>query len=284
MKLAHVVNIFASPAGSDARRIQEITLETLRRAGETAGKDVRVELLSAQFAEDRGVLPDFINPTRDLDRSVQDFVICADKRRLPFIHDILQRAWEATDADFLIYTNLDIAVYPSFYRFVAGAIHGGIDALAINRAQIPRHHGGADILHSMSVDQLLRLRNRSPHHGIDCVLFRREHFPQWKSAEICVGYPPVGQYLLENAEHHSSRFVWFKDAVQTFHIGMDSDETSPWKKLQGNEIWTRNFAQFEATRLYAQDAWARHGFTRWKWAARRVQWMARRFLPPMDSR
>lgn len=272
MKLGHVVNIFASPEGSDGRKIQDITLETLRRAAEASGNDVQVDLLSAQFAEDRAAVPEFITPTRDLERSVQDFVACADKRRLPFIHEILQRAWEATDADFLIYTNLDIAVYPSFYRFMADSIRSGIDALAINRAQIPRLHKGADILHTMTVDDILRLKNRTPHHGIDCILFRREHFPKWKGGEICVGYPPIGQYLLENAEQHATRFVWFKDAMQTFHIGVDSDETSPWKKLQGNEIWMRNFERFEAAKLYETPAWQRHGFNRKTWILRRLRW------------
>lgn len=272
MKLAHIVNVYASPSGSDSRRIQDITLETLRRAREAAPEGVEIQLLSAQFGCDREAVPDFVTPTLDLERSVQDVVECADKRTLPFIHDILRRAWESTDADFLIYTNMDIAVYPSFYHFIAAAIRVEVDALAINRAQIPRYRNGVDLLHGISVDELLKIRNRRPHHGIDCVLFRRETFPKWRPAEICIGYPPVGQYLLENAEKNAVRFVWFKDAVQTFHIGVDSEQTSPWKKLAGNTIWTHNTEQFEANRLYSVAAWERHGFNRWKWAVRRIRW------------
>ena len=272
MKIAHVVNLFTSPEGSDSRRIQEITLDTLRRAAEAAADSAQVELLSAQLEADRKIVPDFMTPTRDLDRTIQDRVVCSDKRRLPFIHDILQRACEATDADYIVYTNLDIAVYPSFYGFLAEACSEGIDALAVNRAQIPRAHDGVDVLHALSVDEILKLKNRSPHHGVDCVMFRRDKFPSWRNPEICVGYPPVGEYLQECVEYHAEHFVWFKDAIQTFHIGVDSDDTSPWKNLQGNEIWKRNIAQFEAARLYPRNPWSRHGFNRVNWLLRRTRW------------
>lgn len=279
IRLAHVINIFGAPAGSEAQHIQNITLESLTRAKEATGEGVEVELLSAQFAEDRAFVPGHVRATADLDHSVQDDVVCTDKRRLPYIHDILQRAWESTNAEYLVYTNLDISVYPSFYRFLAKSIREGIDALAINRAQIPRYYRGRDLLHDLSLDELLRVRNRTPHHGIDCVLFRREHFPLWKPSGICIGYPPIGQYLLENAEAHANRFVWFKDVYQTFHIGIDGEDTSPWKKLQGNSIWVRNFQEFEQKRIYPQDAWQRHGFTRPKWIMQRAKWLLRGYLP-----
>jgi len=279
IRLAHVINIFGAPADSEARRIQDITLESLKRAKEAAGERIEVELLSAQFTEDRSFVPSHLMATADLDRSVQDVLECDDKRRLPFIHDIVQRAWASSDAEFLIYSNMDIGVYPTFYRFIANAVRDGIDALAINRAQIPRFSHGRDLLMECELDHFLTIRNRVPHHGIDCVMFRRDTFPAWKPADICIGYPPIGQYLLENAESNAKRFVWFRDVFQTFHIGIDSEETSPWKKLQGNSIWVRNFEEFENNRLFTQDAWHRHGFTRKRWIAQRAKWLLRGFLP-----
>jgi hypothetical protein len=129
------------------------------------------------------------------------------------------------------------------------------------------------------LDQFLKMRKRVPHHGIDCVMFRRETFPAWKPADISIGYPPIGQYLLENAEAHAKRFVWFRDVCQTFHIGIDSEDTSPWKKLQGNSIWLRNAQEFERVRIHPQDAWQRHGFTRPRWIMQRAKWLLRGFLP-----
>lgn len=278
MKIAHVINVFGAKPGSDAERIREITLETMRRAAKAASGVVDVELLSAQYEEDRQEAPSYMRKTADLIRSVQDDVSCDDKRKLPYIHDIIKNACDATDAEFMVYTNLDICLYPSFYVFLYDKIRSGIDALAINRAQIPRVLGKKDTLRDFSIDELYRIRNRSPHHGIDCVMFRRDVFPQFRKNDICIGYPPIGQYLLENAEETATRFEWFPDAVETFHIGVDKEDTSPWKKLQGNEIWTRNYEQFEACRIHGLDAWQRHRIDRKNWILRRLRWYRRRFL------
>lgn len=279
LRIAHVLNIFSCQEGTENRRVQEITLESIRRANRESGPGVEVQLFSAHFPEDIPAVPEYVRATANLDRSIRDLVECADKRKLPLIHDIIRRAYDATDADFLIYTNMDIAVYPGFYRFLEKSIRKGIDALAINRAQIPRHVRGRDLLVDAALDEILGIRNRRPHHGIDCVMFRREHFPEWPLSNICIGYPPIGQYLLENAESHAKRFVWFKDCLQTFHIGVDSQENSPWKKHIGNEIWIHNHEDFDAHRLFKDSAWERHGVTRMNWILRRARWLLRSLLP-----
>ncbi len=279
VRIAHVVNIFNCPEDSEAQRIQAITLESMKRAKHEAGPGVEVEFLSAQFPTDRDAVPDFFRCTPDLERSVQDDVECSDKRKLPYIHDILSRAFDTSDADFLLYTNMDIALYPGFYRFIANKIRRGIDALAINRAQIPRVYKGRDLLTDATLDEILLVKNLQPHQGIDCVMFPRERFPQWPRTRICIGYPPVGQYLLENAEVWSNRFVWYRDVVQTCHVGIDGKANSPWKKYFGNEICTSNYAEFEACRRYKNSAWQRHGDTHLVWAMRRGRWLLRSWLP-----
>ena len=279
VRIAHVVNIFNCPEGSEAHRIQAITLESMQRAKNEAGPGVEVQLLSAHFPSDRDAVPDFVRCTPDLERSVQADVECSDKRKLPYIHDILSRAYDATDADFLVYTNMDIALYPGFYRFIANEIRSGIDALAINRAQIPRIYKGRDLLTDATFDDILRIPQRRPHHGIDCVMFRREHFPQWPRTRICIGYPPIGQYLLENAESRATRFAWFQDVVQTCHVGIDGKDNSPWKNHIGNEIWMFNHAEFDACRLHQKNAWQRHGVNNFAWAMRRGRWLLRSWLP-----
>ncbi len=278
--IAHVVNVYGCPGGSEGHRVQAITLESMKRAREMAGTDVAVEFISAQFAEDRGAVPPFVTATPDLDRSIQNEIACTDKRKLPFIHDILSRAEQATDAEFLLYSNMDIALYPGFYRFLASTVREGVDALAVNRTQIPRMVRGRDILTDASLDEIVRVGDRRPHHGIDCVMFRRDKFKLWPAPNICIGYPPVGQYLMENAEFHAQRFVWIVDDVRTFHIGVDDSRNSPWKKLVGNEIWNFNHAEFDACRLYRQSAWERHGHTTTRWRMRRARWLLRSWLKP----
>ena len=44
------------------------------------------------------------------------------RRKLPLLADIIERLYENSDAEWLIYTNVDIAVQPHFYESVASII------------------------------------------------------------------------------------------------------------------------------------------------------------------
>ncbi len=40
----------------------------------------------------------------------------------PLLADILQAAYGCTQSEYIVYTNADIAVQPSFYRFIYGEL------------------------------------------------------------------------------------------------------------------------------------------------------------------
>src|SRR5712692_535207 len=110
IKLAHLVNPVIVPPTSDLYVAQPITFESMRVAREFARDQVQVTLLSAQFPEDCAMVPPFFHGTRDLNRSILDlrnFRVC---RKLPLLKDLLDRLYEESDADYLIYTNVDIAL------------------------------------------------------------------------------------------------------------------------------------------------------------------------------
>ena len=59
------------------------------------------------------------------------------QRPLPLVSDILKALYDASEgAEFLVFTNADIGLQPTFYEFaIAAASRKG--AVAINRVEIP---------------------------------------------------------------------------------------------------------------------------------------------------
>jgi len=110
MRLAHIVNPVAVGETSDLFTAQPITFQTMVEAKRYAAPRVPVELFTAQFAEDRGLAPAEFVATPDLDRSIRDCGDFKQSKKLPLIKDILDRLYEATAAEHLIYTNVDIGV------------------------------------------------------------------------------------------------------------------------------------------------------------------------------
>ena len=107
--LAHIVNPVAIGETSDLFVAQPITFESMRLAREFARGTVDVSLHTAQFAEDHAIIPDYLACTPDLTRSVLDCGNFQVKRKLPLIKDILGRLYDASDAEYFIYTNVDIS-------------------------------------------------------------------------------------------------------------------------------------------------------------------------------
>jgi hypothetical protein len=138
--IAHIINPFQANQESDLYTAQPITFESMRRAKEKAKEVVQVELLSAQFEEDSAVAPDYFKQTQHLNQSVLDKHHFIKKIKLPLLHDILERAYHESSADYIIYTNVDIGVYPDFYTKVNDFINAGHDAFIINRRRLPGNY------------------------------------------------------------------------------------------------------------------------------------------------
>ena len=84
-KIAHIINPFNANPSSDLSTAQPITFESMRRAKEKAKDLVEVELWSAQYLEDRNMIPEGFHATRDLDRSVLDLGTFEKPLKLPLI-------------------------------------------------------------------------------------------------------------------------------------------------------------------------------------------------------
>ena len=137
-RLAHIVNPVRVGPSSDLFKAQPVTFASMETARRLAQGMVQVELYAAQFAEDRGLAPPFIQETPDLVRSVLDVGSFRVPRKLPLIRDILDRLAAATEADYLLYTNVDIGLLPHFYLVVDMLIEQGCEAMIINRRTMSR--------------------------------------------------------------------------------------------------------------------------------------------------
>jgi len=219
LKIAHIINPVAIGEESDLFFAQDVTFASMIKAKEMAAGSVDVELYSAQYVEDHvRVHPEF-NKTPDLERSIMDFGPFEDYRKLPLIADILDRLYEsAIDADYMIYTNVDIALQPEFYLEVQKLILEGYDTFTINRRTISDRFKSLDELPEMLEDAKYA---SLPHPGTDCFVFPRAIYPDFILENACIGVVEIGKTIVANMIMLGSVYHKFENLHLTFHIGND---------------------------------------------------------------
>ncbi len=212
-RIAHIVNPFSAEKSSEQYIAQKTTFETMRLAREFSRGQVDVDLFSVFYPDDRSFSPEGFQPVPELDRSVLDVASFQEKRRLPLLVDILDRLYEASDAEYFIYTNVDIALMPHFYMAVDRFIDAGHDSFVINRRTIPEHF--------QKIDEIPQMYSElgKPHEGHDCFVFRRELHKKNIYGNTCIGMPFINRVLIFNFECHAKNFNVFKRKHLTFHIG-----------------------------------------------------------------
>lgn len=221
-KIAHIINPIQVPETSDLYIAQPITFESIRGAKSHTAHKLTVNLFTAQYNEDLGMVPDGFEKTPNLNRSVLDFDQFHHYRKLPLLKDILDRLYQnAGDANFLIYTNVDIGLQPHFYLAVNDLINAGFDAFVINRRTIPNHYRTVDEIPQILAEQGIA------HKGWDCFVFKKNIYPFFKLHNLCVGASRVGLGLLANMVAYSQNFSEFKDRHLTFHIGDERNWLNP---------------------------------------------------------
>ena len=221
-KLAHIVNPILVSKSSDLYVAQPITFETMRQAKARAGNDLLVTHYSAQYLEDHAVVPSDFQMTPDLDRSVLDVNDFRHKRKLPLLKDILDRLhFSAPDADYLIYTNVDIALQHDFYNAVDTFTNSTYDAFVINRRTIPGHYKNVEEI------PLMMAEHGAAHRGWDCFIIKRDIYPRFKLFDVCIGASRVGLALLANMEAYANKFTELREEHLTFHIGDERNWLNP---------------------------------------------------------
>lgn len=215
MRIAHVINPFKAPAGSEPAMFQSVTIESIRLAKEFAHQKVQVELFAACYPEDRETVSDFFTLLPLPERSVLDVGTFQKAKKYPLVTDVFQLVFKATDAEYIVFTNMDISLMPQFYVTVQALLKEGYDALLINRRGISKKYKKLEQLPLMYSDYGM------PHPGFDCFIFKRELLSKLVLENICVGVSFSEVALLHNFIAFAEKLKLVDDLHLTFHIGTE---------------------------------------------------------------
>lgn len=223
VRITHIVHPYVDRTVPLNNHVQEVTFETMRRASAIAASQVRIRHVGVTLPGETDLVPaDFVT-AEPLSRTVGDIASFAHPRNLPLLFDILDRGIAipeepnsgASYADYIVYTNSDIHLQPTFYQAVVKLIALGYDAITINRRTISQYDASIAELPFMCADL------GSAHPGYDCFVFRRELYGKFVKSGCCVGAPGVMCCLLVNLAALSPRLLMLKGAHLTFHVGND---------------------------------------------------------------
>lgn len=213
MKIAHIINPVNVAADTELGIAQPITFESIRVAHEYAKDKVDVQLFTVCYEEDRSIIPNYFTQLSNLSTSVRSKF--PNKKKLPYIKDILQALYNSSEAEYLVYTNMDISLMPQFYVAVQALLGQGHDALLINRRGISTKYKSPTELPLMYADMGV------PHPGFDCFVFHRSLLEKFVLSEVCIGVPFLEVTLLHNLIAFASKLKLIDDLHLTFHIGTE---------------------------------------------------------------
>lgn len=212
-KIAHVINPFKAPESSDLFIAQPVTFHTMMAAQKNAGAEV--SLFAACYEEDREVVPEGFVVLPFLTDTVLNHHSFQHPVRLPLIREILEKLYLHTDAEYLVYTNVDIALYPDFYNKIQLFIDEGHDAFIINRRRISTRYTSID-----DCDKMMQEEGKT-HPGFDCFVFHRSLYPRLVLEDLCIGVPFFEISFSQNLFALADHFRLYDNERLTFHIGME---------------------------------------------------------------
>ena len=232
MKIGHIVNPVAVGESSDLFVAQPVTFRTMFAAKRFAIDQVDVELMVIGYEEDTVIFPDRFKTLPQLQRSVMDVGAFSNQRKLPLIRDILDAAVKNSDAEYFIYSNVDISPMPYFYSAVAKSLRDN-DALVINRRTIDKCDSG-----NQPLDHYY-CQAGEVHPGFDCFVFSRKQYEQFQLFDACIGANWIGRVLICNLLAFANQPKIIKDGHLTFHLGDDRS----WKSTKNIDFDEHNEEQ-----------------------------------------
>lgn len=246
MKIAHIINVFEIHEKHKANHLhiaQSVTIQSMIDAKKNVCSDLEVNLYAVKDKNESVDMPDEFIMTDDLQRCCYDVIKTLPKTKsFPLIGDILNILYNTSDADYFIYTNADIGLFPSFYNFVENKINEGFDALCINRRDMPKEING-EIIDEHNFHKVFDLKGEY-HPGRDCFVFRKSLLNKMNFGNMFIGAPPFGLLFLNQIKQLSNNFYHVnncedEDPTPTaFHLGQDK----MWE-VPNNEYWIENVKQ-----------------------------------------
>ena len=234
IQIAHGINVTEIDESKKASYLhiaQPVTLKSMTIAQKMASTIIEVDLVAIKHQDEQIQVPLEFKWAPTIEKyaweHIESLRNVLPHKPLPRLRDIILNLYNASEAEYFVYTNLDIGLYPHFYLEVAAMIERGYDAMCVNRRDLSKEYHG--VLLDESTIELTFLAEGVRHPGIDCFVFRRAIIPSLHLGNVYVGYPPVGQVLMSQIMANAEKFVWIKDQALTFHLGSDR----AWKNRSG---------------------------------------------------
>lgn len=220
ISFCHIINPFPCPDDSEHGIASKITYESLRVAVDSAQQNgLHVEVRAVVLPGDEIAIKAPASLGGHLSRTIQDIHPLLPKRLYPLIADILRIGADASNSDYLIFTNMDIAVQPDFYLQLHEIIEKRFEAgtpFTVYRRNIPSHYS--------NLEQLPEMYQESGEiaYGYDCFVFPRSIAADLDLGNCCIGAAHF-DYLLFIALDAISGFKVkrINDLPLTFHLGND---------------------------------------------------------------
>ncbi len=217
-EFVHILNPFASSTG-EVRSVQDRTTDSIRSARRHSPG---VNLVAVVAGE---------QPGGEFDSVVRLGAASTVDNEKPRIFDLLQAGSSAPVAgDYIVFTNMDICVTPSFYAGVRELIAAGAEALIINRRTV---HGWDT---ASPTAGLARYDLGDSHPGMDCFIFPRRWVHGFVTSPAVVGHGHVMRGLLYNLVVRAEPLVALTNVAMTYHYGDDR----PWQSTDAAPHFAAN--------------------------------------------
>ena len=223
LRLAHIVSPVDRPTSEELGFAQSISFEAQQEALKLAPSHIELTYIALHYRREAIELPSFYHHRFFLSRSINDICPSSRPKYLPLIAEIMALAAQV-DADYYIYSNIDIILQPYFYAFLSNYLslkqtYDGSDnkyeALIVNRRRIPYLR--------MSYRKLSAYSTRwgATHPGFDCFLLSKRLLHRLFLGSICVGVPFIGVAMAYNVFAYAQRWKLFEYENLSFHLGME---------------------------------------------------------------
>ena len=108
-KVAHIINPFSCDANSFSAKYQQLTIKSIENAYHFTNEKSRIELMAVCYQDEKISLPSIFKLAPSLTKSVQDEEGFSSKKRMPILKDIFQFLSQNSDADYFIFSNIEIS-------------------------------------------------------------------------------------------------------------------------------------------------------------------------------
>jgi len=202
-----------------------------RRPGEDAVHGRSLEsIATARKASDGVAVVAVVEPGHKVPQSAFDDTVLlppSSTDHAPKLFDVLTAACDSSaPGEYVVFTNMDICVTPSFYHGVGTLLGLGAEALIINRRTVHRWDPTTD-------ESVLAEYDLGENHpGLDCFAFPRAWVDEFAVSDAVIGHGYVMRGLLYNLVARADPLVVLTEVGMTYHYGDDRpwqmDEAAPW--------------------------------------------------------